>query len=343
MRAHRWQIIVSVLLTLGVVILAIVGRSQIVEAFELMRGAKLEWLLLAFALELFGFFLSSQVYHTALRPLGHHVSALRLWAMTLVAIILSQSVPAGGVASYAFLVQGFRRRGIASGHAALLASLEALSYASAMVILFIFSLCFLIFREGFGAANPATLIAAGVGLSVIVGAVVLLTRPEPLLRRWLIGCKNGLARLVRRTWDDGFVTKLLGDVVRGRELITAQRGEVALLVLIQLAALTVHSLAMLMVLWSLGVSTSLFVVVAAFAVALVSSTFNVLPGGGGTVEAALVLSLQALGVGSAAISAAVIFRLLNFWFILPIAAVCYRWIMHGKRVMQPAQDQEPQV
>src|SRR5689334_10373096 len=149
MRARRWQFAFSVLLTIGVLILAYIKRDRISQALAQLREVQPIWLVLAFSLELLGFFVASQVYYRALRSLGYNFSALRLWATALVAIILSQSVPAGGIASYAFMVQSFRRRGVPPGHAALVATLEALSYAGGMLLLFGFSLAYLIFRTGF--------------------------------------------------------------------------------------------------------------------------------------------------------------------------------------------------
>ena len=249
--------------------------------------------------------------------------------MTLVAIVFSQSFPAGGVASYAFLVQAFRRKGVTSGHAALLASLEALSYATAMVLLFCFSLFFITFKEGFSAAGGPSLIAAVVAIIVIGSAIFILTRPQEALQLWLLRAKHGMARLFRQAWSDEPINKIVGDLARGRALITEQPRQMVLLVCLQLLALTGHSLTMLAVLRSLGVTTSIFVVMASFGIALVSSTFNVLPGGGGTVETAIAVALQSLGVSEAAITAAVIFRLLNFWLLTPVAFVFYRWLIHG--------------
>jgi uncharacterized protein (TIRG00374 family) len=81
---------------------------------------------------------------------------------------------------------------------------------------------------------------------------------------------------------------------------------------------------------SLGTSTSFLTVMAAFGIALLTSTLNVLPGGGGTVEAALVAVLTQLGVGAEAVPAAILFRLLNFWLVLQIAAACFAWLTHGR-------------
>jgi uncharacterized membrane protein YbhN (UPF0104 family) len=328
MRARRWHIVISVLLSIGVLALAYYKRDRIALALTQLREIRPAWLVLALSLELLAFFLASQIYYRALRSLGYRFSALRLWATALVAIILSQSMPAGGVASYAFMVQTFRRRGVPPGHAALVATLEALSYAGGMLVLFGFGLGYLLVHGGIGAAqdNRESILAAGVALLLIGSAIFVLTREQAVLLRWLLPIKNGIARLLRQHWSDAPIHRLVDELARGRALIAVRRGELALLVFIQLGAMTLHSLALLAVLYGLGDSTSLFVVMAAFGIALITSTFNVLPGGGGTVEAMLVLTLTQLGVETEAYIAAVIFRLLNFWLLMPVAAICYRWL-----------------
>ncbi len=49
-----------------------------------------------------------------------------------------------------------------------------------------------------------------------------------------------------------------------------------------------------------------------------------------TVEAAMVAVLTQLGMGAEAVPAAIVFRLLNFWMLLPIAAACYAWLMRDQ-------------
>lgn len=328
MHTHRWRLLISLGLSVGIIILAYVNRHHIQESLSLLRQIQPIWMILALTIVLGSFFIASQVYHRVLHSLGYKLGVIRIWATALVAIVVSQSVPAGGVASYAFLMQSFRRSNISSGHSALLASLEALSYAVAMLLFFVFSI-FYIAIYSTGGTPAGTMAAGGVGLFVISGAVYVLTRDQEVLADWLLRVKNTIARILRRNWGDGPILKIVEDLARGRSLIITRRSEVIRLIGIQLCALCGHSIALLIVLYSLGTTTSIFVVMSAFGVALISSTFNVLPGGGGTVEAAVVLSLQSLGIGNEAISAAVIFRLLNFWILLPVVAICYRWIMHG--------------
>nr|WP_044200381.1 lysylphosphatidylglycerol synthase transmembrane domain-containing protein [Oscillochloris trichoides] len=326
MQGSRWKLITSVLISLGILTLAILNRTWIVEAFRVLDEAKPGWLGVAFALIGLSYLVSSQVFLVVLHSLGYRMSLLRLWATALVAIVISQSVPAGGVGSYAFLMSNFTRRGISPGEAALLASFETLSYAVAMLIVFSFSLLFLA-AHGL-VTGRASYIAALVGLCLIGAAVFLLTRRAETMRDWLIRLKNGLARLLGQQWGDAWINHIITDIDRGRGLFISRRRDVILLVFIQLIALSGHSLAMLLVLHSLGEQTSFLVVMAAFGIALITSTFNVLPGGGGTVEAALVAVLTQLGIGPAAVPAAIIFRLFNYWILAPVAAACYHWLMH---------------
>lgn len=326
MAQSRWKLITSAAISLVILVLAYLNRAWILEAFGLLREARPLWLAAAFIVIGLSYLISAQVFNIVLRSLGYRMSVLRLWATALVAIVISQSVPAGGVGSYAFLLSNFNRRGVSPGESALIASLETLSYAMSMLLMFSFSLVFLAFHGM--VTGRASYIAGVVAIAVIGAAAFVLTRPEATLKRWLTGLERGVGRLFRQERSGEWAENLIAELHIGRELLASRRRDVVLLVLVQLTALTGHSLAMLLVLYALGVGVSLWAVMAAFGIALITSTFNVLPGGGGTVEAALVAVLTQLGAGPAAVPAAIIFRLFNFWLLAPVAAACYHWLMH---------------
>ncbi|MCU0494176.1 MAG: flippase-like domain-containing protein [Chloroflexaceae bacterium] len=326
MQQRRWHLLISICISLGIVILAIINRETLIKDFGLLRETRPLWLLAALVVILLSYLISSQVLHIVLRSLGHHVEWWRLWASALVAITISQSVPAGGVGSYAFLVSFFNRRGVSAGQSALVASLETISYVITMLLFFFLGLTYLAFRQV--TAGLASYIAGLVAGAIITSAVFILTRDEQTLNRWALWLKNVTARLLRRNWSDERVLNLVQELVRGRELIASRGRDMAWLVLTQFIALSGHSLAMLFVLYALGASVSFLVVMTAFGIALVTSSFNILPGGGGTVEAALIAVLTQFGAGAAATPAAIIFRLLNFWLLAPVAAACYHWLMH---------------
>ena len=336
----RWRLALGLLISLGIVLLVILNRAWILEALALARAARPLWLLAALSIILGSYLISSQVFQVVVRSLGHRVGTLRLWATALVAIVTSQSLPAGGVGSYAFLLHTFRRRGIPAGAAALIATLEALSYAGAMLIFSTFGLAYLASRviaaDSDGSSLLAPLLAIGVALLLIGAVAALLTRREATLTRWLLALHKLLAHTLGWPRSDAWAHRSVAELARGRALVAERRGIIACLVLIQLVALSGHSLALYLILRSLGAHVSFLTVVAAFGIGLLTSTFNVLPGGGGTVEAALVAVLAQLGAGAAAVPAAILFRLLNFWMLLPLAAGCYAWLMREREAVQAA-------
>jgi uncharacterized membrane protein YbhN (UPF0104 family) len=326
MQGRHWKLFISVAITVVIAVVAFLNRTWLIEAFAEVQNARPAWIAAAFGTIALSYLISAQVFNIVLRSLGYRMGMLRLWATAIVAIVFSQSVPAGGVGSYAFLVSNFSRRGLKSGEATLLATLESLSYAVAMVLVFFFSLIYLAFN-GLG-AGLASYIAAGVAILVIGGLIYLLTRPTLVLLGWLVGLKNLAALVFRRHWADDTIEHIVTDLARARTLIASQPREVAMLVLVQLLGLSGHAIAMMMVGYALGTAIPFPAMLSAFGIALITSTFNVLPGGGGTVEAALVAVLFKLGVGAVAAPAAIIFRLLNFWLLIPIAALSYHWLMH---------------
>jgi uncharacterized protein (TIRG00374 family) len=338
-RRISWRVVVGVVLTVAILLFAFFNRAWILEALGLARAATPAWLLLAFGVILGSFLISSQVFYVALHSLGHRVGVLRLWATAIVAIVTSQLFPAGSVASYAFLLDTFRRRGVSSAEAVLVSTLEALSYAGAMLIFAVFGVAYLASRtlaaDPDGSSLLAPLLAVGIALALIGGVVLVLTRDQAIIARWLLRLHTLLFRVLRRPRAAAWVDATVAEIMRMRALVAERHSMIGLLVVIQLTALSGHSLGMYLVLRSLGAYPSFLTVLSAFGIALLTSTINVLPGGGGTVEAALVAVLVQLGVGTAAIPAAIVFRLLNFWVMLPIAAGCYAWLVRRREVLQP--------
>lgn len=316
----------------SVLVLALLGvnRAWLAEAITLVRDARPVWLLAAGALITGSYGISAQVLGVVVRSFGVRVGAARVWLIAVGAITISQSIPAGGVGSYAYLIGSFKRRGLTTAQAALVALLEALSYAGAMVLFGLVSGLYIGGRLLIGVGTAPTIapfVVGGVAIACVIGVVIGLTRSEVTLRRGLMPLADRFRfdRLLRRRVVQRGVAAGITEFVRQRQIVMDQPGMMLRLIVIQLLALLGHSLALLLVLWSLGVSGSLAVVIAAFGVALITSTFNVLPGGGGTVETMLLIVLVQFGIGAPAVPAAILFRLLNFWLFLPIVLVGWLW------------------
>lgn len=330
-RRPCWHLVISVLLTLAISAAVWHQRVWLGDAIALARAANPFLIGSTWLLILLSYLVSSHVFHIALRSLGQRVGFVRLWATTITAIVISQSIPAGGIGSYTFFVSVFKRHGIAPHQARLLATLEALSYAGAMLLIGAFSVVYLAVHTVGGAAVSQSLAGPGAAVAVataVVGSVAfVITRSEGTITRWVLAISGAVQRLLRRPRSDDRARTVAAEFVRSRAVIVAQPRLALAVILIQIAALCGHSGALWLVLRSLHATVSPPVAVAAFGVALITSTFNVLPGGGGTVETILVAVLLQFGVGAEAVPAAIVFRLLNFWALLPLAATWYGWLM----------------
>lgn len=332
-RLPQRRVLYSALAGLVIFGLVVLNRRWLGDAVALVQTARVPWLVSAFGLIALSYLASAQVFNVGLGSLGKRIGAARLWLTTVTAIVISQCIPAGGVGSYAFLLRAFNRRDVSAPQAALLAALEGLSYVGAMLLIGVFSAVYLVARPATltgGATIERLLVAGSLGCLSLTGVVWLLSRPAATLSGLLTRLVAWLPHSWRPHDVPATVQRAVSELVRSRGLITAQPWLMLALVLIQLVALSGHSLALCLVLHSLGIPLSFPAAFAAFGVALITSTFNVLPGGGGTVETALVAVLLQLGVGPAAVPAAILFRLLNFWLLLPVAGGGYLWLMRQR-------------
>ena len=331
---RRWHLILSGVLSVCVVLIVWFTWPVALEALRLVRTANPWFLAAAVLATLGGYLASSQVFRIGLARSGTHIGVLPLWAMTMTAIVISQLVPAGGIGSYAFFISAFKRRGVSASQAAVLTGLEALSYLAVMILWGSFSICYIVIQAisaGQGARNVwALVLAALVAVALLLGAIFVSTRSEARLRMLALAIGRPLLRLVRRPQQPQRIRDLVSGFVRERDVLASDPWRLAGIVAVQVVALAGHSLAIWLVLASLGVFVGPGVPVAAFGTTLILSTFNVLPGGGGTVEAVLVAVLLEFDTGTAAIPAAVLFRLMNYWALLPVAALASSWLLRER-------------
>ena len=166
---------------------------------------------------------------------------------------------------------------------------------------------------------------------VLIGGYLYLgTRPRDTLHAWAMSLKRTIERLFGPIWHDSQIQRMIDEITHNRRLMAEQPWRLLSLIMLQLTIFTLHSLALLAILHGLGVVVGPLATLAAYGLALIVSTYTVLPAGGGTVEAALTVGLTIQGVPlEAALGATVLFRLFSFWLLLPLGALCYRAIMRG--------------
>jgi uncharacterized protein (TIRG00374 family) len=333
-RRIPWAFLISGMLLAA--LLAIVVRHwahiqvKTHEALLLIREAQPGWLALAALAVLLGFLCAGQIYGRVLSTLGHRAPTLWLSAAAMITMLLSQALPFGTVASYAFLTTSLRKRKVPAASVAVIASLELLSWGGAMLILFIYGMIYVLVTTSNSMIARASLSGFATVALLIGGYLYLGTRPRDTLHTWAMNAKRVIERIFGPIWHDSQVHHMIDEITHNRRLMAEQPRRVISLILLQLTIFTLHSLALLAILHGLGVQIGPLGTLAAFGLALIVSTYTLLPAGGGTVEAALTVGLTIQGVPlEAALGATVLFRLFTFWLLLPIAALGYRVIMRG--------------
>jgi uncharacterized protein (TIRG00374 family) len=302
------------------------------EALALIKEARPSWLVLAAVAVLVGFLCAGQIYGRVLATLGYKAPALWLSAAAMVTMLLSQALPFGTVASYAFLTTSLRRRGVPAASVAVIASLELLSWGGAMLILFVYGMIYVLVTTSNSTVARASLSGFATVALLITAYLFVGTRPRDTLHTWAMNVKRGIERVFGPTWHDSQVQHMIDEITHNRRLMAEQPIKLIFLILLQLTIFALHSFALLAILHGLGVPIVPLAALAAYGLALIVSTYTLLPAGGGTVEAALTVGLTIQGVPlEAAIGATVLLRLFNFWLLLPIAGICYRILMRNSQ------------
>jgi putative heme transporter len=341
-RRIPWAFLISGLLLTVLLLVTIRNWDQIkvkmAEALTLIQAARPGWLALAAVAILVGFLCAGQIYGRVLATLGYKAPALWLSAAAMVTMLLSQALPLGTVASYAVLTTSLRKRNIPAASVAVIASLELLSWGGAMLILFVYGMIYVLVTTSNSSIARASL-SGFATVIVLIGAYLFVgTRPRHTLSAWVMHVKRAIERVFGPIWHDSQVHRMVDEITHNRKLMAEQPIKVLGLIFLQLTIFTLHSLALLAILNGVGVVISPLAALAAYGLALIVSTYTLLPAGGGTVEAALTVGLTIQGVPlEAALGATVLFRLINFWLLLPLGAICYRVLLRRSETYSDGQ------
>jgi uncharacterized protein (TIRG00374 family) len=314
---------------IGIVLVGLIGwlgystRAELSEAVYLLQTADRIWVAIAFATIILGFVTAGLIYGSVLAVLDHNETFIWLAGTALVGILLNQTVPMGSVAAYAFLVAALRRRGFPSSSVAIVAGTELLSWNGAALLLFSGGLLYITITANYQATLP--IITALLLTTVIATTVVIaVTRPTSTVLSWLAT----LRRLVGRAgidWETRSIELVVEEIGKSRSVFSARPWRLIRIILLQMLIFVLHAAALTALLYSVRLEVPYFDVLAAYGMSLIVSLFTILPGGGGAVEAALSFTLHLQDVPlKEALSAAILFRLLSFWLMLPVGAVFYR-------------------
>jgi putative heme transporter len=334
----RWRQIVVIAVCVAVlVVIILVSRHTLAESLTALANLDWRWFLLALAFEavsLTAFGLSRQ---RLLRAEGHTATFTGVMAVTYAGNALSMSLPfAGTQLAVVFTYRQFRRHGVGSAVTSWALAVSAIMSTTALALI-------LVVGTFAGGASFATAAGFAVAALFMVPAVAVLLalrfrRVRRALHQVLARLIRFSQRLFRRPRIDVEGMEDFLDRVASIKLTWLRYGEVfGLAVVNWLADCGCLACAIL----ATGQRVPWHGLVLAYGAGAAAGSTGVTPGGFAIVELALTAALTAAGLGAGhALTAVLVYRLLNFWAILVGGWIAVFILTHRHRPGEPVEGRE---
>ena len=333
--------VVGVLLGCVVLLLLVGKRGELAAAWHHLAGASGGWVAAAIAAESVSLLAFAWLQHRVLRLSGTTIPLPALFLLTLANDAIANSVPGEPAVSGAYRYQYYRRRGASGASAGWTIFTILIAQAIGMSLLLLLGVVVAL-------AGSTSTLGAGitvVGLVIVLGAGAILIRRD-LVLRLASAAVGGVRRLTRRTAIGTRTTTGARTTIEARTAIGARiedtltrmreiplsPGSTVAVVAIATAVWCCDFLCLLCSFRAVHSAIPWHGVLLAYGVAQIVASFPVVPGGLGIVEGSLAVVLVAYGAGRVpAVSAALAFRVVNFWLAIAVGWLSVGVIAHQSR------------
>jgi glycosyltransferase 2 family protein len=298
-------------------------------SFTLSQG-RFKWVLIAVALQILHYLVSSASFRTAFAIVGVESRVRDLLPLLFGSVLVSVVAPSGGASCAALFVDHSARRGQSPGRTAAGVLLQHISSLAAFMLILSAGLVYLGTQRGLQLYQITAALILLLAVSLISGVLVLAMRYPLLFRRLLGQLQRAINALVCKFKD---VTLITDDwvEVHASEFIEAGAAIIAQprWLLTTLAVLLVAHLVNMGVLYSLFLAFSQSIqigpLVAGYAIGILFLIISVTPQGVGVVEGIMPLTFASLGVPASAATITVLaFRGLSLWLPLLVGFLLLR-------------------
>jgi len=314
-----WRAAVRYLLGVAVGVLVVVlllpKRSELVAAWRELGTADLGWVAAAIGAEGLSLLAFAWLQQRVLRLSGAVVALPGLFALSLANDAIANSVPGEPAVSSAYRYRYYRRSGASGASAGWTIFTILIAQAAGMSLMLLL---------GVVVALAASTSAGRAGVTVIGLLIVALAGAILIRRDLVLRLAAALMRLLRKVTGHPRGTigvRIDATLARMREIPLSRRSTAGM-VAIATAVWCSDFLCLLCGFRAVHAAIPWHGVLLAYGVAQVAGSFPLVPGGLGIVEGSLAVVLAAYGAGRiGAVSAALAFRLVNFWLALAVGWV----------------------
>jgi uncharacterized protein (TIRG00374 family) len=311
-RAAGIRYLIGLAAGLVVVALLLPRRSDLVAAWHQVGSADPGWMAAAIGAEALSLLNFAWLQQRVLRLTGTAVALPGLFALSLAVDAIANTVPGEPAPSSVYRYRYYRRRGASGASAGWTIFTILIAQAIGMSLLLLLGVVVALAGSTSAGGAGVTMI----GLVIVVAAGAILVRRDLVLR--LAGALVHGFRKVTGYPRGSIGARVDATLARMRE-IPLSRQSTAAIVAIATAVWCSDFLCLLCGFRAVHAAIPWHGVLLAYGVAQVVGSFPLVPGGLGIVEGSLAVVLAAYGAGRVpAVSAALAFRLVNFW--LAIAA-----------------------
>ena len=310
--------VVGVALGFLVLLLLVGKRGEFIAAWHQLGGASPRWVAAAIAAESLSLLAYAWLQQRVLRLSGARLPLAGLFLLSLANDAIACSVPGEPAVSTAYRYRYYRRRGASGASAGWTIFTILIAQAIGMSVLLLLGVLVALA----GSASPVSAGVTIVGLVIVLAAGAVLVRRDLVLR--LVGA---LVRGLRRVTGHprgSLGARIEGTLHRMREIPLSARSTVGI-VAVATAVWGCDFLCLVCGFRAVHCPVPWHGVLLAYGVAQVAGSFPIIPGGLGIVEGSLAVVLMAYGTGRVpAVSAALAFRIVNYWL-----AIAVGWLSVG--------------
>lgn len=332
MKLKPFKLILNIITIVGLILLIILARNQIIDVFKRLADLNYFWLILIIPLQIINFFSAGKYYQTYLKAMGENVTAKNMFSVALEINFVNLVLPSGGVSGFGYLNMRLKQFGVSSSKSTLLqVSRHSLTFLS-FIIYLLFAMFMLVI---FGSVNRIMIAISMAIIMLVIVAVTLalyLISSSSRIKKFVSALPNVInwafnkfKRIKKPTIDIEKLEKSLDDfhddyvqIMQDRKNLKEPFKWTMLMNLTELSTIFVVYLAF-------GSLVNPGAIIIAYAFASLAGLVAVFPGGVGVYEGLMTAIMASAGIPNAlALSATLVYRVCTMVIFIPIGFILYQ-------------------
>lgn len=332
MNLKSFKVWLNIVTFIALGVLIYVSRHQIIDAFKQLADLNFFWLLMIIPLQIGNYTSTAKYYQTYLRNLGEKIAFAPLFKIALEMNFVNNVFPSGGVSGFGYFGMRMASEGVSTSKATLT---QVMRHTLTFLSFIVYMSIALLILSLFGNASRFMILVSSSIISLILvatGFVVFIISNAARVKKFVaflpkainkigrVVLKGHLPRIDVEKIENLFQQLHEDYLVIHRDWRLLKKPFFWTLMMNLTELLTIN-----VVYFAFGKTANFGALIIAYAVANIAGLVAVLPGGFGIYEGLMTGVLTSAGIPKAlALSATLVYRVLNMSIFLPIGFILYQ-------------------